>query len=410
MSGEIQREMGAARAQIVQAYAAAVARCAPGQAVGAALERQGERLRVGERWVELARFRRRVLLGAGKAAGPMARAVEVILGGWLDSGVVVTKTGHGVALDRVELLEASHPVPDASSEAAGRRLLDEAARLGDGDLLLCVISGGASSLIEVPVEGRGLEGLQREHEEWLRSGLSIDQLNAERTRISAIKGGKLAQRAGGAVVVTLVLSDVVGHGAEVVGSGPTIRGVAGDMVVVVGDHTVALEEAARSLGSVCEQVTAAPGWLSGGDARELGSALTWAEIARLAGWGPGCGRRAWVASGEATVRVRGGGRGGRDQELALAAALALEGSRGVSVGVLATDGQDGPTDAAGAVVDGATAGAMRALGLWPERLLDTSDAYAALEAVGALVKTGPTRTNVNDLLVVLVEPWAAGPG
>lgn len=410
MSGVIRQETGAARAQIEQAYAAAVARCAPEPSVAAALERQGERLRVGGRWLDLARFRRRVLLGAGKAAGPMARAVELILGDWLGSGVVVTKTGHGVALERVELLEASHPVPDASSEAAGRRLLDEAARLGDGDLLLCVISGGASSLIEVPADGRGLEGLQRDHEEWLRSGLSIDRLNAERTRLSAIKGGKLAQRAGGAVVVTLVLSDVVGHGPEVVGSGPTIRGVAGDVVVVVGDHSVALEEAARSLGSVCEQVTVAPGWLSNGDARELGSALTWAEIVRLTGWSPGGGRRAWVASGEATVRVRGGGRGGRDQELALAAALALEGARGVSVGVLATDGQDGPTDAAGAVVDGATAGAMRALGLLPEHLLDTSDAYPALEAVGALVKTGPTRTNVNDLLVVLVEPWAAGPG
>lgn len=398
-----------ARELIWAAYRAAVARCEPGAAVRSALGLEGPWLRAGERRVDLLAVGQVRLLGAGKAAGPMALAVEEILGERLAGGVAVTKDGHEVELRRVELLLAAHPVPDGRSEAAGRRLLDEAARLGPGDLAIAVLSGGASALAEVPAPGLTLDGLRRAHEALLRSGLPIEQMNAERTRLSALKGGKLAAACGGAAVLTLVLSDVPTGGPEVVGSGPTIRGFSPDdpreLVVLVGDHRVALGEARAALVAGCGAVEARPGWLSGGSARGLGGELggLWRGLR-------GGERRAWVASGEATARVRGGGRGGRNQELALAAALALEGTVGVTVGALATDGQDGPTDAAGAIVDGATASRARELGFSPEFSLENSDAYPLLDAVGALVRTGPTRTNVNDLVVMVVEPWASGRG
>lgn len=348
------------------------------------------------------------LLGAGKAAAPMARAAERALGERLSGGVVVVKDGHGLPLDRVEVLESAHPTPDERSVAAGRRLLAEAGALGPEALLLFVLSGGASSLIEVPAGGRSLEELRRRNEVLLRSGLPIEAINEERRRLSALKGGRLAAQTR-ASILTLILSDVPRGGPEVVGSGPTLASFPPEdprhRALVVADHRGALEAAAAALEARgVEVIEANPGGLCDASARAHGEALRGVWKRRRGG------KVALLWSGEATAEVRGPGRGGRNQELALAAALALRGTRGVTAAALATDGQDGPTDAAGALVDGETARRIEAAGLDPARHLEESDAYPALEAAGALVKTGPTLTNVNDLLIVLVEPWAAGSG
>ncbi|MCS6898633.1 MAG: DUF4147 domain-containing protein [Myxococcales bacterium] len=346
------------------------------------------------------------LLGAGKAAAPMARAVEWELGERLEGGVVVVKEGHSLPLERIEVLESAHPMPDERSLAAGSRLLGEAAALDSDALLIFVLSGGASSLIEVPEEGFTLADLRQKNDELLRSGLPIEAINEERRRLSAIKGGRLAARTR-ASLLTLIVSDVPQGGPEVVGSGPTLVSFPPKdprhRALVIADHRGALEAAATALESKdVEVIEMHPGGLCQGTARELGGALRGI-------WRHRRGRRsALLWSGEAIVEVRGAGRGGRNQELALAAALALRGTQGVTVAVLATDGQDGPTDAAGAIVDGMTALRMEEGGLDPTRHLEESNAYPALDAAGALVKTGPTLTNVNDLLIVLVEPWAEG--
>lgn len=420
---------------LLQAYRAALARCNGHDAVKQALHpREGDGGLRGGRY-HPGEHRTIRVLGAGKAALPMALAAQERLSGWTEykGGVVVTKDGHGAALrgsdgapegwpgnhpggrpgetpgsPGIEVLEAAHPIPDERSVAAGRRLLAEAAALGPEDLLIFVLSGGASSLIEVPAPGLTLDDLRRAGDALLRSGLAIEAINQERRRLSAIKGGQLAASTR-AAVLTLILSDVPGGDPTVVGSGPTLASFPPmdprSHALVVADHRDALAAASRSLQEAgVEVVEEHPGGLSGGSARDQGAAL--GEIWRRRGARP----VALLWSGEASVEVRGGGRGGRNQELALAAALALRGGRGVTVGVLATDGQDGPTDAAGAIVDGETAGRIAARGLDPRRHLDANDAYPALAAAGALVKTGPTGTNVNDLCITLVEPWASGAG
>jgi glycerate 2-kinase len=389
------------RSLLLSAFRAALERADPEQATFRVLQRDPL-----SSWIRS--FPTVRLLGAGKAAAPMARAAERVLGERLAGGVVVVKDGHGLPLDRIEVLDSAHPTPDERSVAAGRRLLAEARALGPEALLLFLLSGGASSLIEAPAGGLSLEDLRRRNEELLRSGLPIEAINEERRRLSALKGGRLAA-ATRASLLTLILSDVPRGGPEVVGSGPTLASFPptrpGHRALVVADHRDALEAAAAALEDRgVEVIEAHPGGLCDASARDHGEALRGVWKKRRGG------RAALLWSGEATAEVRGRGRGGRNQELALAVAVALRGTRGVTVAVLATDGQDGPTDAAGAIVDGETARRIEAAGLDPARHLEESDAYPALEAAGALVKTGPTLTNVNDLLLVLVEPWATGGG
>lgn len=399
------------RQLLLEAYQAALDRCHGRAATSRALEAQGPVARLLMPGV----FRAIKLLGAGKAAFPMAQAVEARLAGWssFQGGVVVIKSGYNLpdassASSKIRVREAAHPTPDERSVAAGSLLLAEAASLGPEDLLIFVLSGGASSLIEVPAEGHSLEELQQRSEALLRSGLPIEAINAERRRLSAIKGGKLAERTR-ASILTLILSDVPDAGPEVVGSGPTLTAFPPldprHHALVVADHRAALQQASfylRSRGVEVFEET--PGRLSRATAREHGAAL--ANLWKFHTKQP----RAWIWTGEAPVEVRGSGRGGRNQELALAAALALRGCRGVTVAVLATDGQDGSTDACGAIIDGETAGRIEASGLDPQRCLEENDAYPALHAAGALIPSRSTGTNVNDLCVVYVEPWASGGG
>lgn len=415
-----------------------------------ALRREGTRLRVGDRVFDLGRTRRVLVVGAGKASGAMARAAEEALADLPVEGLVIVKTT-GPGDGRVRLVEAGHPIPDTRgwTAAAEIRRLVEAA--GPDDLVLCLMSGGGSALAPLPVAGLSLADKQTVTRLLLEAGATINELNAVRKHLSRLKGGQLARAAAPAPVVALLLSDVIGDPPDVIASGPTTAdpttfadslaildryrlrgrvpqaarrhlesGAAGTMVetpkpgdpqlagvtnVVIGNNSLVVEAAlaeARRRGY-------APLLLSRstqGEAREVARvfAAVLEEVARSARpvGRPGC----VLLAGETTVTVRGSGRGGRCQEFALAVAPALTRLEGTVVLAAGTDGTDGPTDAAGAVVDATTAARARAAGLDPDRTLADNDSYHFFRALGDLVMTGDTQTNLLDLYLGLLGPMA----
>jgi glycerate 2-kinase len=375
----------------------------------------------------------------GKASPFMAVALAGRLPGRIASGVVIG-THCPIALPPpLEWIEGSHPVPDARSERAGRRALETAAAVGDDELLLVLISGGASALMVQPRDGVSLRDKQETTRQLLLAGADIGALNTVRKHLSAVKGGQLAAAARGRTVA-LAVSDVVGDDLSVIGSGPTVadpsrfadavavierhggwsrfplpvrdlllggaRGEApetpkpGDAALarattrLIGSRRDALEGAAARAGALGYAVTVLSEPIVG-EARDAGS-----RLAREApsGEGPTC----VIAAGETTVTVRGKGRGGRNQELVLSAARELAAaSHPVAMLSGGTDGVDGPTDAAGAVADHTTIARAAALGLDPGRVLDDNDAYAFFSALSDLVVTGPTDTNVGDIQILL---------
>ncbi|OGL01134.1 MAG: hypothetical protein A3E31_13240 [Candidatus Rokubacteria bacterium RIFCSPHIGHO2_12_FULL_73_22] len=380
-----------------------------------------------------------LVLGCGKASGAMARAAEEVLGERIAAGFVVVKDGYTVPLARVRLTEAGHPVPDARGLAASARLLELAHGADEDDLILFLVSGGGSALTPAPAPPVTLAEKGEVTRLLLDAGATIGELNAVRKHLSLFKGGQLARAAWPAAVLTLALSDVIGDALDVIASGPTApdpttfqdaldvltarapgdrapasvrerleagrRGKLeetpkpGDRVfervshVVIGNNALVTDAAlaaARRLGYRAELLTRA----LQGEARQVARDL----VERARRLPP---RTCLVAGGETTVTVRGRGTGGRCQELALAAALEL--LPGEPLGVLAagTDGTDGPTDAAGALVDAGTVARARAAGADPRRALEDNDAHAALGASGDLLVTGPTRTNLLDLYLVL---------
>jgi hydroxypyruvate reductase len=350
------------------------------------------------------------VLALGKAAIPMARVVEERWRGPL-SGLAVAPTASAGALERIEAIGAAHPVPDESSIAAAERLLALAERAGADDLVLVLLSGGASSLASLPGEGLDLAGKQALTRALLRSGASVSEINCVRRHLSRFKGGRLALAAPPARLVTLAISDVVGDSPEDIGSGPTVADASGvaEARAILDRHGI--EAPARGWSETPARV---PGtWrlvASGPDA--LGAAAT---AARRLGYSPvlltceGEARKigrehaalalkaepgtALISGGELTVTVRGPGRGGPNQEYALAAALALEGHAGVTGLAADTDGIDGPGEAAGAFFGcGAPGG---------EPALETNDSATWFASRGALFVTGPTGTNVSDLRIIL---------
>lgn len=420
----------------------------PAQAVRSHLRREGDVLLVdGERY-DLTRFRRIFVVGGGKAGAPMAAAVEEVLGERLAGGLVNVKYGHaGLRTAKVEVREAGHPIPDAQGEEGARQMLALAESLGEDDLLICVISGGGSALLPLPAPGLTLADKQAITDALLRAGATINELNAVRKHLSAIKGGQLARAAYPATVIACLLSDVVGNPLDVIASGPTTpdthtyedaltvlrrhgllerapravlerleRGAAGEVPetpkpgdrafdrvqnVIVADNAAAAQAAVREAERLGYHTLLLSTFVEG-EAREVGKVF--ASIAKeMARNGRPLPRPAClVAGGETTVTVRGDGKGGRNQELALAAALALEGWEGVLVVGLATDGTDGPTDSAGAIASGSTVARARALGLNPEDYLRRNDSYPFFKALGDGLFLGPTQTNVNDLIFVMV--------
>lgn len=429
---------------------AAVAAVEPARAVARFLSTEGGDLRAGDARVPLSADSSVRIVAAGKAAAAMTAAAASILGHRLERGVLVTKHGHlagRTVPPAIDAFAAGHPVPDETGREAVSAV--EALLSGgrEGDVVLALLSGGASALLADQAEPITLADLQEATGLLLRSGASIVELNAVRKHLSRLKGGQLARLAAPATVVSLILSDVVGDPLDVIASGPTApdpttfadawavverRGLAGVLPasvrarlcegaegrlpdtpkpgdalfgrvhnVLVGSNRLAALAAvdeARALG----YTTLLLSTFVEGEAREVARVVAALGRGVLAHGDPVPPPACLVFGGETTVTVRGEGRGGRNQELALAAALALEGIDGISVMALATDGSDGPTDSSGAIVDGATAGAIRAAGLDPAAALAANDAYAALAAAGAQLLTGPTGTNVNDLTVVVV--------
>lgn len=423
----------------------------PAGAVARFLSWEGDLLRAGDVRLPLRESASVRLVAAGKAAPAMAEAAATVLGERLERGVLVTKHGHltGHTLpDRITAFEAGHPVPDETGEAAVAAVEALLDGRREEDVVVVLLSGGASALLADPAEPIALADLGATTGLLLRSGATIVELNAVRKHLSRLKGGQLARLAAPARVVSLILSDVVGDPLDVIASGPTApdpttfadaRGVferrglvdalpgavrqrlrdgaegrapetpkPGDPLfsrvtnVVVGSNrlaALAAVEAARSLGYAALLLST----FVEGEAREVARVVAALGRGVLAHGDPVAPPACLVLGGETTVTVRGAGRGGRNQELALAAALALDGVESVSVMALATDGSDGPTDSSGAIVDGTSAGAIRAAGIDPAAALATNDAYPALEGAGAQLRTGPTGTNVNDLTVVLVR-------
>lgn len=331
------------------------------------------------------------VLALGKAAGTMAAGALDALGDRIRGGVVVVPDGPTPELAPLEVSTGSHPVPDERSLAAGRRLMEVARSLGPTDVVVGLWSGGGSALAEVPMEGTSIDDIRRVTETALAGGAAISSLNARRVALSALKGGGLA-RATRARIVNLVLSDVAGDDPALVASGPAV--LPGDGTVVIGCLRDALEAARREAWALRYATLVLDPEVSG-EVREVVARLAAAVVALPPG-----PPLALLLAGEPTVTVRGRGSGGRMQALALGLAVALEG-RDFTALCAGTDGRDGPTDAAGAVVDGGTAGRVRSAGLDPRAALEDDDSHTALGAAGDLLVTGPTGTNVRDLVVLL---------
>lgn len=438
MSGE---SFAAPRSAAETIYRAAVAAAHPAEAVLRAMQLDGEMLHVGGERIDLDEVRHVWILGAGKAARGMAAGAVELLGQRIAGGTIAVPDGLGRPLDRVDVWEARHPVPDVRGMAAASEALRIARSARDEDLVLCLLSGGASALWTAPVTGVTIADLQQVTSELLGSGASIQELNAVRRHLSRVGGGMLARAAAPARVLTLAISDVVGSTPHDIGSGPTAPDPTSyqDALEILARHGISAPSAVRrhlQAGTAAEGAvgrpaaageTAAPvhvvasirealaaaaeeavrlGYEAAvmsdrleGEARETGAEIARAALAALGGGGR---PSALLWGGETTVSVRGRGRGGRNQEVALSAALALDGAENVVVASLATDGVDGPTSAAGAIVDPATLERGKAAGLDPHAALQDNDSYTFLRASGDLLVTGPTGTNVNDVVIALV--------
>ncbi len=393
---------------------------------------------------------RLIVVGAGKASAAMARAVEQHWSGPLD-GLVVTRYGHGVPCERIEIVEAAHPVPDAAGEAAAGRILEKVRGLHAGDRVLALISGGGSALLAAPAEGVSLAEKRAITSALLRSGAAIGEINCVRKHLSAIKGGRLAEAAWPASVLTLAISDVPGDDPAVIASGPTVGdpGTARDALRVLDGYGIALPAAIRErlLGGALEtpkpgaeklarssfRLVASPRQMleaAAAEARRLGvtpvilgdaiegeARETAREMAALA---RACAQGVWPAGfhgepektakkpilllsgGETTVTLRGTGRGGRNSEFMLALALALDRAPGIHALAADTDGIDGSEDNAGAFVSPDTLSRAQARGLDAAGRLADNDAWGFFAGLDDLLVTGPTRTNVNDFRAILL--------
>jgi glycerate-2-kinase len=386
------------------------------------------------------------VLAAGKAAAPMASELEALAADSLEWGLAITKEGHGLRLARTRLLETAHPVPDARCEAAGREALAHAAREPAPDVLVVALSGGASALWACPLPGLSLAEVAATTALLLAGGAPIEELNCVRKHVCELAGGRLARVASARRIRVLALSDVPGDRLDVIASGPCApdgstfaearevllrrapahdvpprvlahleAGARGALAespkpgdacfarvesTVVASNRTALAAAAAAARAAGFDVRVEREPLSG-EARAAGHRLA-AAARRARGSAPLC----ILAGGETTVTVRGDGRGGRSQELALAAAIELAGTSGIGLLAAGTDGTDGPTDAAGAFADGGTLQRAQALGLDARAALARNDSHGFFAREGGLLRTGPTRTNVMDLVLIGVLPEA----
>ena len=427
---------------ITRILAAAINALDPGAAVERFVRRSGDILYVAGREYHLADFRSVRLLGIGKAALAMSLPLARILGNRLDAGLVITKHAAVIPGSPFTILASGHPVPDMLSLAAGQKTLEFISTLGPKDLLFCLISGGGSALLTTPLEGVSLEDMQALTTALLACGAPIDEINLLRRRLERIKGGGLVRLSNGASIVSLILSDVVGNPLEAIASGPTAPDPARreDALALLENYGLR-DKIPSSVPTILEQApeTPKPGdpifakvqnvivgssllaaqaalvqaGMEGfnpyllridlqGEARQVAFELaTFLRQAKRTGDPVPC-PACIVAGGETTVTLRGKGKGGRNTELALAAVIELADFPGVMLVTLATDGEDGPTDAAGAVVTGESYRRAVGINLHPDDFLSRNDSYSFFAALGDLLKPGPTGTNANDLAFLFV--------
>jgi glycerate 2-kinase len=427
---------------IARILAASIRAVEPGAAVAHFVRRDGNVLTVSDRAYDLKSFRRMAILGIGKASVAMAEALAGILGPPLEIGLVITKHASAIPEFPFTILEGGHPIPDEHSLEAGKKTIEFVSSLGPGDLLFCLISGGGSALVSTPLEGLSLEDMQAFTSALLACGARIDEINSLRRRLERLKGGGLVRASNGATIVSLILSDVVGNPLEAIASGPTapdpmtrsdalavlekygLRGRVPASIlaaleqapetpkpddpifksvqnVIVGSNLLAAEAALTQAG-----MEGFHPYLLGidlqGEARQAAFELaTFLRKAKKTGDPvppPAC----IVAGGETTVTLRGKGKGGRNTELALAAVTELADVPDVMLVTLATDGEDGPTDTAGAVVTGETYRQAAGMSLHPDNFLCRNDSYTFFAELDDLLKPGPTGTNVNDLVFLFV--------
>ncbi len=426
---------------------AALTAADPQEAVRRSMVRQGNLLWVGEKRYDLETIRHIYIIGAGKAAVPMALAAEEVLGEKISGGLIVTPHGQTGSLKRIRVLSAGHPIPDRKGLSAAEECIKQAVAAGKDDLVLVLLSGGASALLPAPVNGITLKNKQRVTELLLRSGAGISEINAVRKHLSRIKGGRLAAQIYPASSLTLILSDVLGNDISAIASGPTVpdpflfsdavailkqyhllsrlpaavrghlsKGLRGrypetpkpgDPIfdtaqhVIVCDNRRSVEAAMAQAQALGFQVAVLTTSLQG-EAREVARVFGAMahEIHRFGR--PLCRPACVLAGGELTVTVKGRGLGGRAQEFALAAALDVAGLPKTTVIGFGTDGLDGPTEAAGAVADGTTVERAGKAGLDPVKTLADHNSYPFFKSLGDLILTGPTGTNVNDLYLLLM--------
>jgi glycerate 2-kinase len=404
-------------------------------------------LTVNDRTYELNHYNKILVVGAGKASAPMAAALEELLSSRITEGTITTKYGHGLPLHIITITEAGHPVPDEKGYAGTEHILKLLEMADEHTLVFCLISGGGSALMPLPVPGLTLEDKQKTTQALLDCGATIHEINTIRKHISAVKGGKLAKAAYPCTLVTLILSDVIGDDLDVIASGPTVpdrstyadclkiinkydlidkvppvvsayieRGCSGiepetpkpgdpifdkTQSVIIGSAGLSIN-AAKGKADILGYNTLILSSFIEGETRDVAGVHT-AIIREILTSGNPVGKPACIISGgETTVTIHGSGLGGRNMEFVLAAAIEIDGLDDILVLSGGTDGTDGPTDAAGACAEGSTVQRALGQGLSAQEYLRNNDSYHFFEALGDLVKTGPTMTNVMDLRILLV--------
>ena len=424
-----------------------IIRCAiesvdPERAINTHVHLTGETLTVCGCTIELSMYHRIYVIGAGKASARMAEALERILSGRITGGVVSVVKDQPIRLKCLEVIEAEHPLPGEGSLQAAAKSLKLMQSLGENDLVLCLISGGASALWSLPAGGINLDDKICTTELLLRSGADIHEINTVRKHLSSIKGGRLAQAVSPACLVTLLISDVVGDQLSSIGSGPTVAdpttfddawsvvrkynltkrlpksvlaylhgGVEGNVPetpkphnpiftrnteCIIASNRQALEAAAER-GKLFGYNTRIISTEITGEARVVGKNLVEQCHTLMSKEGTIAPPALFLSGGETTVTVKGKGRGGRNQELVLAAALVIDGWENTVVASIGTDGIDGATDAAGAFADGSTVERGRAVGMNARNYLKDNNSFTFFERIGDLIRTGPTGTNVMDI-------------
>jgi glycerate 2-kinase len=435
------------RKQALTIFRAAVTAADPVEAVLRSFRLRDGSIEAGGRGYKLSRFDRIFVIGAGKASAAMAKAVERVLGSQITGGLINVKYGHTAKLKRIDLNECGHPDPDEAGVRGAAQIAAIAEQATERDLVICVISGGASALLPAPAAPVTLAEKQAITRLLLNCGADIREINAVRKHISSIKGGQLARLAFPATVISLLLSDVIGDALDVIGSGPTVadastfaeaqailrkygidrkapasvrerieRGMAGEIPetpkpgdpalsraqnVVVGSNILAVNAAAAKARELGLRTMVLSTFIEGEtrDVARMHAAI--ARQARVYGQpvrGPAC----IITGGETTVTIHGDGKGGRNQEFALAAAIDMAGLHDGLILSGGTDGSDGPTNAAGALADGRTCQRAAKLGLSAKEYLANNDSYRFFEPLGDLLITGPTNTNVMDVHLILI--------